>query len=141
MQAAQARPSSVLHQGNSTLGPCTRSSSLATSSQGLGRNNNWEANFSVFLQDLDVDMRLALAKGAHGALIRQIEADAALLARMGVMDYSLLLGVHYPKWGDEAWFPPGSAHTVSAVPPTLIWPVLHKLLLDCQEPKKTARLP
>ena len=54
-----------------------------------------------------MDMRLALAKGAYGALIRQIEADAALLARMGVMDYSLLLGVHYPRWGDQAWYPPG----------------------------------
>lgn len=54
-----------------------------------------------------MDMRLALAKGAYGALMCQIEADAALLARMGVMDYSLLLGVHYPRWGDRAWYPPG----------------------------------
>lgn len=68
------------------------------------------------LQDLDVDMRLALAKGAHGALMRQIEADAALLARMGVMDYSLLLGVHYPKWGDDTWLPPGRPNPVRASP-------------------------
>ncbi|CAK0741103.1 hypothetical protein CVIRNUC_001300 [Coccomyxa viridis] len=64
----------------------------------------------TILKDLDVDMRLALAKGAYGALMRQIEADAALLARMGVMDYSLLLGVHYPKWGDDTWLPPGQAN-------------------------------
>jgi len=64
-------------------------------------------------QDLDVDMRLALAKGAHVALLKQIQVDAALLARMGVMDYSLLLGVHYPKWGDNTWFPPAGNHTVS----------------------------
>ena len=71
-----------------------------------------EQGWAVGVQDLDMDMRLALAKGAHGALIRQIEADAALLARMGVMDYSLLLGVHYPKWGDQAWYPPGGNLTV-----------------------------
>ena len=59
-----------------------------------------------------MDMRLALAKGAHVALLKQIQVDAALLARMGVMDYSLLLGVHYPKWGDNTWFPPAGNHTV-----------------------------
>lgn len=64
-------------------------------------------------QDLDVDMRLALAKGAHVALLKQIQVDAALLARMGVMDYSLLLGMHYPKWGDNTWFPPAGKHAVS----------------------------
>ena len=75
------------------------------------------------LQDLDVDMRLALAKGAYGALMRQIEADAALLARMGVMDYSLLLGVHYPKWGDDIWLPPGRPNPVRTSP--MSWTVIH----------------
>ncbi|BDA48811.1 probable phosphatidylinositol 4-phosphate 5-kinase 1 [Coccomyxa sp. Obi] len=65
---------------------------------------------STCLKDLDLDMRLALAKGAHAALMRQIEADAALLARMHVMDYSLLLGVHYPKWGPNTWYPPHTSH-------------------------------
>ena len=64
-------------------------------------------------------MRLALAKGAHGALMRQIEADAALLAHMGVMDYSLLLGVHYPKWGDDTWHPPGRSTPVRTSPMAL----------------------
>lgn len=63
-------------------------------------------------QDLDLDMKLALAKGAHAALMRQIKADAALLARMHVMDYSLLLGVHYPKWGQTRWYPPHTSHRV-----------------------------
>lgn len=70
------------------------------------------------VQDLDLDIKLALAKGAHGALMRQIEADAALLARMHVMDYSLLLGVHYPKWGPEVWYPPHTAHRVRPQIPT-----------------------
>ena len=59
-----------------------------------------------------MDMRLAMQKRAHAALVKQIEVDAALLARMGVMDYSLLLGVHYPKWGDGTWYPPTGNHTV-----------------------------
>lgn len=59
-----------------------------------------------------MDMRLALQKRAHAALMKQIEADAALLAHMGVMDYSLLLGVHYPKWGETSWYPPAGSPTV-----------------------------
>ncbi|CAL8463327.1 g2861 [Coccomyxa elongata] len=70
-------------------------------------------NPNTCLKDLDLDMRLALAKGAHAALMRQIEADAALLARMHVMDYSLLLGVHYPKWGPNTWYPPHTSHRES----------------------------
>jgi hypothetical protein len=66
------------------------------------------------VQDLDVDVRLALAKGSHRALMRQIELDTALLARMNVMDYSLLLGVHYPKWGDATWHPPHQRQAVCA---------------------------
>ena len=62
-----------------------------------------------------MDMRLALQTRAHASLLKQIEADAALLARMGVMDYSLLLGVHYPNWGETAWYPPAGAHTVSTL--------------------------
>ena len=38
-------------------------------------------------------MRLALAKGAHVALSKQTQVDAALLARMGIMDYSLHMDV------------------------------------------------
>ena len=72
-------------------------------------------------QDLDLDMRLALAKGAHAALMRQIEADAALLARMHVMDYSLLLGVHYPKWGPNTWDPPHTSPRGRPPPPSILW--------------------
>ncbi len=81
-------------------------------------------------------MRLALAKGAHGALIRQIEADAALLARMGVMDYSLLLGVHYSQWGDQAWYPPGRNLTVSLQLKGLLKDPIHRtwVLLLAHDP-------
>lgn len=46
-------------------------------------------------QDLDVDFRLQLKDELYNKLMRQIKADAALLERMRVMDYSLLLGIHY----------------------------------------------
>ena len=70
-----------------------------------------------------MDMRLAMQKRAHAALVKQIEADAALLAHMGVMDYSLLLGVHYPKWGETSWYPPGGNHTVDIQTPRhATWP-------------------
>jgi hypothetical protein len=53
-----------------------------------------------------MDSRLALARGERGALMQQLRADTALLAGMHVMDYSLLLGVHYPRWGEDGWRPP-----------------------------------
>lgn len=48
-------------------------------------------------QDLDVDFRLQLKDELYKKLMRQIKADAALLERMRVMDYSLLLGIHYTE--------------------------------------------
>ena len=61
----------------------------------------------MWLQDLDVDFRLQLKHVYHDQLMRQIQADAALLERMHVMDYSLLLGIHYVEWG-SSWYPPHS---------------------------------
>ena len=46
-------------------------------------------------QDLDVDFRLQLKDDLYKKLMRQIQADAGLLERVHVMDYSLLLGIHY----------------------------------------------
>ena len=60
------------------------------------------------VQDLDVDVRLALPALAHAALLAQIAIDTELLQALHVMDYSLLLGLHLPRWG-SAWFPPHSA--------------------------------
>ena len=55
-----------------------------------------------------MDVRLALPARAHAALLAQIAADTELLQALHVMDYSLLLGLHFPRWG-AAWFPPHSA--------------------------------
>lgn len=99
---------------------------LTTANRGMCRSYKNSCSLSTVCdsiwcaKDLDLDMKLALAKGAHAALMRQIEADAALLARMHVMDYSLLLGVHYPKWGQDVWYPPHTPHKVR--PPAILPP-------------------
>jgi hypothetical protein len=58
------------------------------------------------VQDLDLDVRLALSARAHAALMAQLAADTALLQALHVMDYSLLLGLHFPRWGADRWRPP-----------------------------------
>ena len=58
------------------------------------------------MQDLDVDMQLELSRHNYTMLMAQIRADAALLEKLHVMDYSLLLGVHYVNWGASSWHLP-----------------------------------
>ena len=56
-----------------------------------------------------MDVRLAVPARAHAALMAQIAADTQLLQALHVMDYSLLLGLHFPRWGAGRWYPPHSA--------------------------------
>ena len=44
-----------------------------------------------------MDFRLQLKDELYKKLMKQIQADAGLLERMHVMDYSLLLGIHYTE--------------------------------------------
>ena len=72
------------------------------------------------LKDLDVDVALRLPRGDRAALLAALAADAALLEKLGVIDYSLLLGVHYSGWPPGAWRPPGAppgSEAVAAPPP------------------------
>lgn len=66
------------------------------------------------MQDRDIDMQLQLHGGAYKGLMTQIRKDTDLLERLHVMDYSLLLGVHFNAWGDEQWHPPATAEQVWA---------------------------
>eukprot|EP00237_Pycnococcus_provasolii_P000252 CAMPEP_0119207026 /NCGR_PEP_ID=MMETSP1316-20130426/40686_1 /TAXON_ID=41880 /ORGANISM="Pycnococcus provasolii, Strain RCC2336" /LENGTH=997 /DNA_ID=CAMNT_0007203429 /DNA_START=127 /DNA_END=3120 /DNA_ORIENTATION=+ len=50
---------------------------------------------NTILKDLDLDVAFALEEGKRAKLLRQISIDCALLEELKVMDYSLLLGVHY----------------------------------------------
>eukprot|EP00210_Caulerpa_lentillifera_P003479 g3319.t1 len=54
------------------------------------------------LKDLDLDVTFKLEEGWHEKLHDQLQSDCILLEGMNVMDYSLLLGVHYRKQGLKA---------------------------------------
>ena len=54
------------------------------------------------LKDLDLDVTFKLEDEWHKKLQEQLAADVKLLEAMNVMDYSLLVGVHYRKKGLEA---------------------------------------
>lgn len=54
------------------------------------------------LKDLDLDVTFKLEEGWNQKLDDQLKSDCRLLEDMNVMDYSLLLGVHYRKQGLEA---------------------------------------
>lgn len=58
------------------------------------------------VQDLDIDFQLVLNAGTYDQLMEQLQRDCALLESLRVMDYSLLLGVHYLSWGPDEWAPP-----------------------------------
>lgn len=49
------------------------------------------------LKDQDFqDRHMLLGQGAKDAFTRQLQADVAFLTDLKIMDYSLLLGIHYP---------------------------------------------
>lgn len=54
---------------------------------------------NTILKDLDLDIRLKLEEGWHERLMKQLTADCSLMEELRVMDYSLLLGVHYRSPG------------------------------------------
>jgi 1-phosphatidylinositol-4-phosphate 5-kinase len=60
------------------------------------------------LKDLDIDLKFELTAEQHVAFMQQLTADAEFLERLHVIDYSLLLGVHFIRWGNEEWYPPFS---------------------------------
>lgn len=66
----------------------------------------------VTLQDNDVDLKLILSPDIRSRLMDQIRKDCALLEELGALDYSLLLGVHFFKWGSgHCMFPSGEARS------------------------------
>ena len=60
-----------------------------------GRLTTKEIKESTILKDLDLDCTFKLEMGWRARLLEQMQIDCALLEELQVMDYSLLLGVHY----------------------------------------------
>ncbi|XP_065025036.1 phosphatidylinositol 4-phosphate 5-kinase 9-like [Musa acuminata AAA Group] len=62
----------------------------------LGRStDNVEIDENTTLKDLDLDYCFYLEPSWRDALLKQIEIDSKFLETQRIMDYSLLLGVHY----------------------------------------------
>ncbi|KAK8621785.1 hypothetical protein V6N13_081218 [Hibiscus sabdariffa] len=62
----------------------------------LGRSaDNVEIDENTILKDLDLNYCFYLEPSWREALLRQIETDSKFLESQHIMDYSLLLGVHY----------------------------------------------
>jgi len=81
--------------------PIHRKYDLKGSTQGRFTKRD-KVDSSTTLKDLDLDVTFKLEEGWHQKLHEQLSKDALLLESMNVMDYSLLLGVHYRKQGLEA---------------------------------------
>jgi 1-phosphatidylinositol-4-phosphate 5-kinase len=65
---------------------------LKGSTQGRFVKNKAKA---MIWKDLDLDVELQLSDGWKERLDRQLTADASFLQQQRVMDYSLLMGIHY----------------------------------------------
>ncbi|XP_076938925.1 phosphatidylinositol 4-phosphate 5-kinase 9-like [Bidens hawaiensis] len=62
----------------------------------LGRSaDKVEIDENTILKDLDLNYCFYLEPSWRGALLNQIEIDSKFLEAQNIMDYSLLLGVHY----------------------------------------------
>lgn len=59
------------------------------------------------LKDLDLDLEFELPKERYSMLMNQLIDDITFLESLHVIDYSLLLGVRFLRWGENEWYPPG----------------------------------
>ena len=82
-----------------------------------GRLTTKEIKESTILKDLDLDCTFKLEVGWRAKLLEQMQIDCALLEELQVMDYSLLLGVHYRDAGKA----PGPAGPERLLGPAGTW--------------------
>ena len=53
-------------------------------------------------------LQLVLPTRQHRLGLQQLQRDLRVLHKMRSIDYSLLLGVHFLRWGNAGWHPPGA---------------------------------
>lgn len=70
-----------------------------------GRTIGSRMSATAVRKDLDLDVRFKLDNNQRARLIDQLRQDCSFLEGMHVMDYSLLLGVHYRSHGDTSASP------------------------------------
>ncbi|KAK9815589.1 hypothetical protein WJX72_006406 [[Myrmecia] bisecta] len=70
------------------------------------------ADPNAILKDLDIDFQLKMDLWQYDSMMQQIRDDCSLLEELQVMDYSLLLGVHFLSWGTNKWEPPSGIEDV-----------------------------
>jgi uncharacterized membrane protein YgcG len=68
---------------------------------------------SPYLKDLDLAFKFRLEAGTRDRLVRQLAEDCALLEELRVMDYSLLVGVHFRQTKTDAEVGAGRAWQIS----------------------------
>eukprot|EP00803_Ostreobium_quekettii_P004207 evm.model.scf_1435.1 EVM.evm.TU.scf_1435.1 scf_1435:7254-16830(-) len=85
--------------------PIHRRYDLKGSTHGRFTKQDLEKRATMTLKDLDLEYTLKLEEGWHERLHRQLTQDCKLLRSMSVMDYSLLLGVHFRKTGVKEMSP------------------------------------
>lgn len=77
-------------------------------------------NLTLKDNDLNYSHRLRLEHNEAAEVVRQLRADARLLASLGIMDYSLLLGirsVEYPAPQDDSDYAPNMNHSLLGAGP------------------------
>ena len=67
----------------------------------VGRTTASPVTEDTILKDLDLDCTFKLEKQMHADFFSQLKEDCAFLERMNIMDYSLLLGVHFTDQEDD----------------------------------------
>jgi 1-phosphatidylinositol-4-phosphate 5-kinase len=67
----------------------------------VGRSSEGKITESTILKDLDLDCTFKLEKKWHEIFFQQLEHDCSFLENMNIMDYSLLLGVHFQDDEEE----------------------------------------
>lgn len=61
-------------------------------------SENREHEPSVILKDNDIKHKFRISPETAGSFMRQLRKDVIFLASLGIMDYSLLLGVHNTEY-------------------------------------------